>query len=69
MELPIETGKTYVTRGRARAVVYSTNAKGTHPIHGAYWSGDGWFVMAWDDRGRVHADCPSAADLVSLLDA
>lgn len=66
MDFPIETGKTYTTRGRANAVVYSTNAKGTHPIHGAYWSGDGWFIMAWDANGRVHATTPSAADIVGV---
>ena len=66
MDIPIETGKTYVTRGRAYAVVYSTNAKGTHPIHGAYWSGNEWYIMAWDFNVRVHAEYPSASDIVAL---
>lgn len=56
----------YKSRNFTSLRVYSFDAGGTMPIHGAYWSGEeeGWIPISWHDDGRVDKSRKSPLDLV-----
>ena len=43
------------TDGGAKACVYTTQAGGSWPIHGAYEAAGMWFPIAWQSNGK---HCP-----------
>lgn len=58
------TSPEYITRGGERAIVYSWDAGGERPIHGAYWTGDGWQPTAWLSTGRWNENRFTGLDLL-----
>ena len=58
------------TDGGERAIIYSTNAGGNQPIHGAWFADhiNGWLITAWyKDGKRTHLKEPSALDIVRAI--
>jgi hypothetical protein len=64
----ININKKYVTRSGQIARIYTCEAGGTYPVHGAVWEGDHWAVQGWTKTGRYFADKKkSNNDLIEVL--
>ena len=54
----------YLTRVGTPVKIYSVNAGGDNPIHGAYFSGDRWVLAAWTKEGLVYTGQVRNLDIV-----
>ena len=64
-KLKIEAGKMYRTRCGCLVRIYATDARGTYPVHGAYFHNRRWQEAAWKTNGSF-ADCGEySLDIVS----
>ena len=50
----MELSTAYSNGGRI-CRIYSLDAGGTHPIHGAYRAGDSWYPVVWTEDGYWHS--------------
>lgn len=68
----ISMDKEYRTRGGEGVRIYSLDAGGERPVHGARWdeeSGE-WFLLDWTANGRVFtSDYQSPFDLIEVQTA
>lgn len=53
-----------ILRGGIRGIVYTWSAGGERPIHGAYWTGDGWMPLSWYSTGRWHEERFTGLDIL-----
>jgi len=59
-----------VSDGGHRVIIYSTNAGGKQPIHGAWFAefAGGWLILGWfPDGKRTHFPQPSALDITEAI--
>lgn len=54
----------YLTRAGTPVKIYSRDAGGSHPIHGAYWDGTRWVLAAWTKEGLVYTGQIRNLDIV-----
>lgn len=48
-----------------RVIIYTFDAGGKSPIHGAYEAGDGeWIMCAWGTDGKLNPNKSSSLDIV-----
>lgn len=52
--MEITGGVRFKSRNNTDLLIYNMDAGGSHPIHGAYWSGDeeGWIPVTWSALGE-----------------
>ena len=63
MDVPEGISKSVTLLGTP-VVIYTFSAGGDRPIHGAYFSGEAWFMCAWTNLGRVNPGHTSPLDIV-----
>lgn len=59
------------TDGGRKCIIYSTNAGGMRPIHGAVYLNEtwGWIPYAWDKEGyKIRAGLKSDLDIKQAVD-
>ena len=45
-------------------VIYTLQAGGERPIHGAYFNKEAWMPVAWTKEGKLHSETRTGLDLV-----
>lgn len=56
--MELSEGIKYYTRNHTPVVIYTLDAGGDYPIHGAYYNGNEWIPKAWDVGGFHNPDGP-----------
>ncbi len=65
----IDINKKYRTKDKYEAVIYTINAGGLYPVHGAYRisGNENWKMCQWTARGSYHGDqAYNPSDLVEI---
>ena len=62
----IDKNKTYRTRDHREVKIYSTEAGGDCPSHGAVKNHDGWEICSWKENGEVEDGAASSYDLIEV---
>ena len=57
--------KTIRTRSGSEVRLYEAEGGGDYPVHGAYRSGDSWYVAQWDLMGNYNKKIKVGLDLVN----
>jgi hypothetical protein len=62
----IDINKRYGTRSGRQVRIYSVEAGGCAPVHGAVHDGKSWWPFCWDGGGKMiaSADGPDPYDLI-----
>jgi hypothetical protein len=62
----IKEGIKYKTRCGFDIVIYTYNADGPYPVHGAYKNRGAWYIASWDKQGFIDATHNAPLDLIEV---
>ena len=63
--LQVDWTRKLKTRAGSEVKLYNAEGGGEYPVHGAYRSGDTWFVAQWDLFGNYNKERRVGLDLVN----
>lgn len=66
--MKIDINKQYQTRNRKKVRIYSTEALGDFPIHGAVWLDNEWDICTWTKDGKYSLDDDMNGDSLDLVE-